>query len=131
MKQNVKKNYIYNLIYQVVAIILPIISTPYISKVLGAKNIGIYGYTLSISAYFVLFGTLGMTLYGQREIAYLQKEKGKYSKAFFKAAYFSLRDKFVAEPKVEDVTPLVNAEFEEMLESLNKNSKVIDFQIAS
>lgn len=80
---NVKKNYIYNLIYQVVAIIVPIISTPYISKVLGAKNIGIYGYTLSISAYFVLAGTLGMTLYGQREIAYLQKEKEKYSKVFF------------------------------------------------
>ena len=89
-KQNVKKNYIYNLIYQVVAIILPIISTPYISKVLGAKNIGIYGYTLSISAYFVLFGTLGMTLYGQREIAYLQKEKEKYSKAFFEIFFLKL-----------------------------------------
>ena len=82
-KKDVKKNYIFNLIYQVVAIILPIISTPYISRVLGAKNVGIYGYTLSISAYFVLFGTLGITLYGQREIAYLQKDKEKYSRAFF------------------------------------------------
>ncbi len=87
---NVKKNYIYNLIYQVVAIILPIISTPYISKVLGAKNIGIYGYTLSISAYFVLAGTLGMTLYGQREIAYLQKDKEKYSKVFFEVFFLKL-----------------------------------------
>ena len=87
---NVKKNYVYNLIYQVVAIILPIISTPYISKVLGAKNIGIYGYTLSISAYFVLAGTLGMTLYGQREIAYLQKDKEKYSKAFFEIFFLKL-----------------------------------------
>ena len=89
-KTNVKKNYIYNLIYQVVAIILPIISTPYISKVLGAKNIGIYGYTLSISAYFVLAGTLGMTLYGQREIAYLQKDKEKYSKVFFEIFFLKL-----------------------------------------
>lgn len=90
MKKDVRRNYLYNLIYQVVAIILPIISTPYISKVLGAKNVGIYGYTLSISAYFVLAGTLGMTLYGQREIAYLQKEKEKYSKVFFEVFFLRL-----------------------------------------
>ena len=89
-KPNVKSNYIYNLIYQVVAIILPIISTPYISKVLGANNIGIYGYTLSISAYFILFGSLGVALYGQREIAYVQKEKEKYSKAFFEIFFLKL-----------------------------------------
>ena len=89
-KKDVKKNYIYNLIYQVVALILPIISTPYVSRVLGATNVGIYGYTLSISAYFILFGTLGITLYGQREIAYLQKDKKSYSKVFFEIFFLKL-----------------------------------------
>ena len=89
-KTNVKKNYIYNLIYQIIAIILPIIVTPYISKVLGANNIGIYGYTLSISAYFILFGSLGVALYGQREIAYVQKEKEKYSKVFYEVFFLKL-----------------------------------------
>ena len=83
MNKSLKKNYIYNLIYQVIVIILPIVTTPYISRVLGAKNIGIYGYTLSISSYFVLFGSLGVSIYGQREIAYLHKSKEKYSKTFF------------------------------------------------
>lgn len=81
--KTVRKNYVYNLIYQIVAIIIPIITIPYISRVLGAENIGIYGYTVSISAYFILFGSLGIALYGQREIAYVQNDKEKYSKRFW------------------------------------------------
>ena len=82
-KNNVRKNYIYNVMYQIVAIIIPIITTPYVSRVLGANNIGIYGYTVSISAYFILFGSLGISLYGQREIAYCQGDSKKYSKSFY------------------------------------------------
>jgi len=83
VKRSITKNYIYNLIYQVLLLILPVIVTPYVSRVLGAENIGIYSYTLSISAYFILFGSLGMALYGQREIAYNQNDKKKYSIVFW------------------------------------------------
>ena len=83
MKKSVKKNYLYNLMYQVIAIMLPVITTPYVSRVLGAKNIGIYSFTLSISAYFILFGSLGIALYGEREIAYFQNDKKEYSKTFY------------------------------------------------
>ena len=76
-KQSVTKNYIYNLSYQILVLIIPVITTPYISRALGAENIGIYSYTLSISAFFILFGSLGISLYAQREIAYLQKDKKK------------------------------------------------------
>jgi O-antigen/teichoic acid export membrane protein len=90
MKKSIRKNYLYNLFYQVLAIILPIITTPYVSRVLGAENIGIYGYTLSISAYFILFGSLGMALYGQREIAFVQDNKKEYSKIFFEIFFLRL-----------------------------------------
>ncbi len=82
-KKSVTKNYMYNLIYQVLVLILPLITTPYISRVLGAENIGIYSYTTSISAYFILFGSLGVALYGQREIAYKINNKKEYSKTFW------------------------------------------------
>ena len=82
-KKGLAKNYIYNLMYQVLVLVFPLITTPYISRVLGAENIGIYGYTISISGYFILFGSLGIALYGQREIAYNQKSKEKYSKVFW------------------------------------------------
>ena len=41
-KKSLKKNYIYNLAYQVLILILPLITAPYISRVLGAENIGIF-----------------------------------------------------------------------------------------
>ena len=82
-KKSIKKNYIYNLIYQVLILILPLVTTPYLSRVLGAENIGIYSFTLSISTYFILFGSLGIALYAQREIAYFQDDKTKRSKIFF------------------------------------------------
>ena len=83
MNKSVKINYIYNLIYQIAAIIIPVITIPYISRVLGPENIGIYSFTLSISAYFILFGSLGISLYGKREIAYVQDNKEAYSKIFW------------------------------------------------
>ena len=81
--KSIKKNYIYNLIYQILILILPLVTTPYLSRVLGAENIGIYSYTLSITTYFILFGSLGIAMYGQREIAYVQNDKNKRSKIFF------------------------------------------------
>lgn len=81
-EKSITKNYIYNLIYQIIVLVLPLITTPYVSRVLGAENIGIYSYTISIATYFVLFGSLGIALYGQREIAYNQNDKKKYSIIF-------------------------------------------------
>lgn len=83
MKKSIAKNYVYNLIYQMLTIFLPLVTTPYLSRVLGAESIGIYGYTISIVTYFILFGTLGVSMYGQREIAYVQDNKKERSKTFY------------------------------------------------
>ena len=82
-KKSITRNYIYNLTYQILTLLLPLITAPYISRVLGAENIGIYSFTLSISSYFILFGSLGISLYGQREIAYQQGKKKETSKIFW------------------------------------------------
>lgn len=81
-KSAVKKNYLYNVLYQLLAICLPLITTPYISRVLGSDGVGTYSYTLSIVTYFILFGTLGTNTYAQREIAYYQDDVEKRSKVF-------------------------------------------------
>ncbi len=83
MKKSIAKNYIYNLIYQMLTILLPLITTPYLSRVLGAEPIGIYGYTISIVTYFILFGSLGVAMYGQREIAYKAQDKKQRTKSFW------------------------------------------------
>lgn len=82
-RKSVAKNYIYNSLYQILILIVPLFTTPYLSRVLGAEAIGIYSYTLSITTYFVLFGSLGVAMYGQREIAYYQDDEYQRSKTFF------------------------------------------------
>lgn len=82
-KKSIAKNYTYNVIYQLLVMVIPLITTPYVSRVLGAESIGIYSYTQSIATYFALFGTLGISMYGQREIAYVQESKKKKSIIFW------------------------------------------------
>ena len=66
------KNYFYNVGYQVLVLILPLITTPYVSRVLGPEGVGINAYTNSIAQYFILLASLGISLYGNREIAYVR-----------------------------------------------------------
>ena len=81
-KKSITKNYIYNLVYQILVTIVPLITTPYLSRVLGAEKIGIYSYTLSITTYFILLGSLGVSSYGQREIAYVRDDAKLKTKTF-------------------------------------------------
>ena len=87
-KKSITKNYIYNMVYQVLTLILPLITTPYLSRVLGAEGIGIYSYTYTIVTYFILFGSLGVALYGQREIAYAQENVEARKKVFIEIILF-------------------------------------------
>lgn len=82
-KKSIAKNYIYNASYQILSMIIPLITTPYVSRVLGAESIGIYSYTVSIVTYFILFGSLGVGMYGKIEVAYVQDNKKERSKIFF------------------------------------------------
>ena len=96
MKKSIKKNYTYNLLYQMMVLILPLITTPYISRVIGAVGIGIYSYTISISAIFILFGSLGISLYGQREIAYIQDQREKETRIFWEIFILRLTTTLIA-----------------------------------
>ncbi|KKW88835.1 flippase [Lacticaseibacillus rhamnosus] len=69
--------------YQVFILLLPILTIPYVSRVLGPTGIGINAFTNSIVQYFVLFGTLGMTMYGNREVAYQRDQPKRLSNLFW------------------------------------------------
>lgn len=88
MKKSMVKNYIYNTLYQILVLIAPLITTPYVSRVLGATGIGIYSYAQSIATYFVLVGAVGTTLYGQREIAYVQNDPKRRTEVFWEITIF-------------------------------------------
>lgn len=82
MSKSIKKNYIYNTAYQILSLITPLITTPYVSRVLGAKGIGEFSFSSSIVSYFAMFAALGTAIYGQREISYLQTNREKRTQVF-------------------------------------------------
>lgn len=79
---SVKKNYFYNLFYQIITIFFPLITIPYVSRVLGSHGVGVYAYTNSIVQYFVLFGMLGLGTYGSKSIAASRDTKKCLSETF-------------------------------------------------
>ena len=95
-KKSITKNYIYNMVYQVLILVLPLVTTPYLSRVLGAEGIGIYSYTYAIVTYFILFGSLGVAMYGQREIAYAQENVEERKRVFIEIVLFRFVTIFVS-----------------------------------
>lgn len=83
MGKSIKKNYIYNLCYQIFTLIIPLLVTPYVARVLGSYGVGQYAFTYSIVSYFILFAALGFGVYGQREIAKHQGNKKEQSLIFY------------------------------------------------
>jgi len=81
-KKTISKNFIYNLINQLISLIIPIITSPYIARVLREEGNGQYSFSLSIITFFILFSSMGFDLYGQKQIAYVNSKEEK-SKVFW------------------------------------------------
>ena len=70
----VKKNVLYSTFLTGANYIFPLITYPYISRVLGPENIGENEFALRIVGYFLLFASLGIATVGTREIANNQRK---------------------------------------------------------
>ena len=68
-EESLKINILYQIFYQILTLIVPLITAPYISRVLGKDGMGVYSYTYAIANYFVIFTMLGILNHGNREIA--------------------------------------------------------------
>ena len=81
-----RQNLIFNIIYQVVVVLSPLVVTPKLSRILGADYIGLKSFTFSVVYYFAIFGVLGLDMYGQRCIAQAKDDKERRSRLFFTIA---------------------------------------------
>lgn len=79
---SLKKNLFYQSAYQILQIILPLVTAPYIARVLGPEKIGIYSYTFNVASYFMIFANLGIANYGNREIAKARQNYEKLNQTF-------------------------------------------------
>lgn len=82
MKNSLKANIIYQMIYEVLLLILPFITSPYIARVLGAEGLGIFSYSVSFAYYFVIICSLGLKTFGNRLIAQVRDDELKLNEAF-------------------------------------------------
>jgi O-antigen/teichoic acid export membrane protein len=90
------KNFLFNMTYQVFILLVPLVTTPYISRVLGSEGVGINAYTNSIIQYFILFGSIGISTYGNRQIAYCRDDKRELSKTFWEISILRFVTIFIA-----------------------------------
>lgn len=82
-QQGLKANFVYNFISQILTLLIPLITTPYLARVLHESGNGQISYATSIITYFTLFATLGFDTYGQRQIAACRNDKEKKSRIFW------------------------------------------------
>ena len=83
MDKKLFKNYIYNILYQLVKLFLPLFLVSYTYAHLGPSTLGINDYAANISSWFILLGVLGVNTYGNREIAKVRDNKDRLSKSFY------------------------------------------------
>lgn len=79
-QKSISKNYIYNTILKVLNIVFPMITFPYIARVLTASGVGKINFSLSIISYFILLSRIGIPMYGIRECAKYRDNKKKLTK---------------------------------------------------
>ena len=83
VKSKLSTNIVYNLAYQILVLILPIITAPYVSSTLDVDGIGTFSYISSVAYYFYIVITLGLNNYGNRAIAKCGIDKKKRSEKFW------------------------------------------------
>ena len=87
---NLKKNLGYQTLYQVLNVGLPLITAPFLARVLGVEPLGIMSYTTSVVQYFVLFAMMGLVNYGTRSIAVVKDSYEERSRVFSQIFYMQL-----------------------------------------
>lgn len=84
------KNYLYTATYQFLLLVLPIITLPYVSRILLPKGIGLNAWVYSVNSYFVMFAVLGLTVYAQREIATNRENHFRIARVFWQIEFASI-----------------------------------------
>lgn len=79
----IAKNYLYTAAYQILVLIAPIITAPYLARVLGAANLGIYSYVNSSGNIITTLTLLGIYAYGNRQTAYVRENRDDLTSTFW------------------------------------------------
>lgn len=92
----IKTNFIYNSILTLSNFVFPVLTFPYVSRVLGVNNIGIYNWVGGIVQYFIFFSMMGIAIVGIREVAKNKSDKLELNKTFSSLLMLTLVSTIIA-----------------------------------
>ena len=95
MNKKIMNNFFYNLLYQLVIALVPLITLPYKTRVLSPDTIGVYSYVFSVLSYVLMLGSIGMGLYGQRSIAYVKDNRFERSRILYELILLKAMSLFI------------------------------------
>ena len=81
------RNYAYNVAYQILVLLVPIVTAPYLARTLGAEKLGIYGFVYSSGSLIAAFALLGIYSYGNRQTAYVRDNREELTRTFWELMY--------------------------------------------
>ncbi|USS90333.1 polysaccharide biosynthesis C-terminal domain-containing protein [Fructilactobacillus carniphilus] len=84
------KNYLYNAFYQIFVLLVPLVTSPYLARVLGPKGVGINDFTNAVIQFFIIFGSVGVALYGNRQVAYVRNNREKLTNTFYEILFMRI-----------------------------------------
>ncbi|MBT2257843.1 oligosaccharide flippase family protein [Priestia megaterium] len=73
--KDIIRNYSLNFGYQIIVLLIPFISIPYLSRVLGPNNLGVESFTTSLTSIFISIVNAGTIIYSTRQVAALKSKK--------------------------------------------------------
>ena len=93
---SIKKNFAYSSILTTSSYIFPLLTFPYVNRVLGVNNIGICSFVEGVVGYFMLFSAMGIGTLAIREVAKYKSDKLSLSKAFSSLLSLNMLTTFIA-----------------------------------
>lgn len=90
MDKKITSNLLFQIVYQIILIAIPLVTTPYISRVFGPSLVGENSYSISVSNFFVIFAMLGITNYGSRKISQVKNNIERLNYEFSSILYTHL-----------------------------------------
>ena len=75
-----RRSYLYTVVIQLTSMLTPLVTAPYVARVLGSSGVGAYSYVLSVATVFSLFAALGLNAYGLREVSRVRDDPAAVSR---------------------------------------------------
>lgn len=93
---SLKKNFFYSALLTVANYVFPLITYPYVSRVLGVTNIGMCNFVDNIINYFLVFSTMGISVLGVREIAAARDDREERNRVFSSLLFLNVLTTLIA-----------------------------------